>query len=783
MQTRLPFGISSAPGYFQEIMEQLTSDLRGVAVYQDDILVSGNDAQGHLVNLRALFRRLSEKGLRCKLEKCKFAQPSVEYLGHILSLDGISKGHKVDDVLKMPPPTDVKSLRAFLGSVQFYGKFLPPNLSMITEPLHKLTRKNTQWKWGANEQSSFKKLKELLCADTVLAHFDPSLDIGVSCDASEVGIGAVLFHRYPDGSERPIANISKTLTATQTRYSQIQKEALSIVFALKKFHQFLYGRRFILVTDHKPLLAIFGPTKGTPALAANRLARWALLLSQYDYVIEYRSTEAHGNADVLSRLPVGPDPKFDGEEREADVDNVCIVRTVHTISRQIDPDNPMLLAKETRKDPVLTSVLRYVKEGWPHKCPAELQEFKKLEDSLSSECGCLFYGTRVVIPRTMQEHVLNLLHLGHFGMQRMKQLARSAVYWPRIDSEIEQLCRSCTACAEFQNKPSRPAIHPWMLPEKPWSRLHVDHAIKFMGHDWLVLVDAYSKYPCIHPTNSTSTKATTDLLEQDFAHFGYPHTLVTDNAPSFKSEEFQAWCKARGIIHLTGAPYHPATNGAAERMIQTMKKALRKSKLPVKPALQEFLMQYRRIPRNSGLSPSELLNGRQIRTKLDTFVPSYAHICQGQQVNEALKSLKKGMGSNFQYKVGTPCYALYYGPRSDKDPRWVPAIVTKVHGSRSMDVRVCPRGPTWRRHIEQLRPRYGIEEDTEPPEVIKLPGPDKGPEPIKRPKRRNPRMPTGSEYGPGNPRRSARLKEIAEGRVFTLCRKISKADREVLYQE
>ena len=117
------------------------------------------------------------------------------------------------------------------------------------------------------------------------------------------------------------------------------------------------------------------------------------------------------------------------------------------------------------------------------------------------------------------------------------------------------------------------------------------------------------------------------------------------------------------------------------------------------------------------------------------------------------------------------------------DPRWVPAIVTKVHGSRSMDVRVCPRGPTWRRHIEQLRPRYGIEEDTEPPEVIKLPGPDKGPEPIRRPKRRNPRMPTGSEYGPGNPRRSARLKETGEGRVFTLCRKISKADREVLYQE
>ena len=186
---------------------------------------------------------------------------------------------------------------------------------------------------------------------------------------------------------------------------------------------------------------------------------------------------------------------------EDDVDSVCLVRT---ISRQINPDNPLLVVRETAKDPILSQLMRFVKEGWPHAFSEELKDFKKLENSLSTENGCVFYGLRVIIPSTLRNHILKLLHLGHFGMQRMKQLARSTVYWPRIDFDIEDLCRKCTSCGQFQNKPDKPSIHPWMMPEKPWSRLHLDHAINFLGRNWLVLVDAYSKYPCHDPTTSTS---------------------------------------------------------------------------------------------------------------------------------------------------------------------------------------------------------------------------------------------------------------------------------------
>ena len=164
------------------------------------------------------------------------------------------------------------------------------------------------------------------------------------------------------------------------------------------------------------------------------------------------------------------------------------------------------------------------------------------------------------------------------------------------------------------------------------------------------------------------------------------------------------------FMHLTGAPYQPATIGLAERLVQTFKKCLRKSEFPPREALQQFLMQYRRTPLLLGYSPSELLNGRQVHTKLDAMVPSPAHAAQGMQTKEAMRPQKKEqkvlLRSPHECKDGSPYYALYHGPRRDKNPRWVPAIVTKVHGSRSLYVRVCPRGPVWHRHIEQLRSRY-----------------------------------------------------------------------------
>ena len=483
-------------------------------------------------------------------------------------------GDKVHAVLTMPPPSNVTSLKSFLGALQFYSKFCP-NLSTLAEPLYRLTRKDVKWQWEGAEKESFEKCKESLCSNTLLAVFNPGEKLGISCDASSVGVGSVLFHRYADGSERPIFYVSKTLTETQRKYSQIHKEALSIIFALQKFHIYLFARKFILVTDAKPLLSLFNPQKATPVLAANRLSRWALILSQYDYSIEYRKTSAHSNADVLSRLPSGPDDNFDEKECTEDIDTICLIKMV---SRQISTDSKTL-SRETAKDAILSAVMRYTREGWPSKSSEhgdEIENYRKLSDSLSMANGCLLFGIRIIIPTSMRENVLNLLHIGHFGISRMKRLARTAVYWPNIDSDITSLSNKCSTCAEHQNNPAKAPNHPWMYPEKPWSRIHVDHAIYFLGTNWLVVTDAHSKYPCIHATNSVSTEVTITLLEEDFAHFGYPHSIVSDNSTTFTSEAFKNWCRERGITHLTGAPYFPATNGSTERLIQTFKKCPRK---------------------------------------------------------------------------------------------------------------------------------------------------------------------------------------------------------------
>ena len=222
----------------------------------------------------------------------------------------------------------------------------------MAEPLYRLSKKATPWKWEDEEQAAFQQLKNVLSSDQVLVHFDPNKTLVLACDASNVGIGAVLVHRYPDGSERPIANMSKTLIAAERNYSQIHKEALSIIFGLKKFYQYLYGRPFILVTDHKPLLA------------ANRLARWALWLNQFDYTIEYRKTADHANADALSRLPSGDDINFNREKSGEDMDMVSAIKV---LSLQIQPVDANILRQESQKDPVISTVMRYVREGWPSK--------------------------------------------------------------------------------------------------------------------------------------------------------------------------------------------------------------------------------------------------------------------------------------------------------------------------------------------------------------------------------------------------------------------------------
>uniref|UniRef100_A0A5S6QCU6 Reverse transcriptase domain-containing protein n=1 Tax=Trichuris muris TaxID=70415 RepID=A0A5S6QCU6_TRIMR len=272
---RLPFGVASAPAIFQQFMAQLISGVPGCATYLDDIIVTEKDIADHVRNLEILFDRLTAAGLRCKLEKCAFFRPTVEYVGHIISANGIRPSERgVEAIRKLPCPRNVQELQVFIGKVNYYAKFLE-DFAKNCAILNALRQKNVPFVWTNEHQCAFERLKEKIANATLLVHFQEDLPVIniLATDASQHGVGAVLLHRYPDGTERPIAHASKTLNAQQKGYSQVEKEGLAIVFGVKKFHQYLYGRHFELLTDHKPLVSIFNPSKALPMMTAQRLQR------------------------------------------------------------------------------------------------------------------------------------------------------------------------------------------------------------------------------------------------------------------------------------------------------------------------------------------------------------------------------------------------------------------------------------------------------------------------------------------------------------------------------
>ena len=389
---RLVFGLANAPFIFQRAMEQLLSDIEGTCIFLDDILITGPTKTIHLERLKLVLSRLQDAGLRLKREKCEFFKSSVEYLGFIIDKNGLHKSNqKIKAILDAQCPKNVSELKSFLGMVNYYRCFVP-NTSSILNPLHSLLKKSEPWIWGKLQNDAFTKIKQELISDRVLAHYNPELTTIVTADAGPAGLGAVLAQRQADGSERVVAYASRSLSKAERNYAQIQKEATAIVFAVKKFHHYLYGRTFpfTLRTDHKPLLSIIGTKKGIPELAANRLQRYALFLSAYNYNIEYVKGE-NNTADFLSRsVPIGNNIEID----DKGIDESSIVHFISDIF--LKPITVNEIRKETERDEILRIVINHLKNGWPRNVnDVKLRPYFLCRLELFLENGCLlryYYG-------------------------------------------------------------------------------------------------------------------------------------------------------------------------------------------------------------------------------------------------------------------------------------------------------------------------------------------------------------------------------------------------------
>ncbi|CAI5694547.1 unnamed protein product [Oreochromis niloticus] len=439
-------------------------------------------------------------------------------------------------------------------------------------------------------------------------------DFKLACDASPYGVGAVISHILPNGEERPIAFASRTLNTAETNYAQLEREALSIVFGVRKFHQYLYGRRFTLLTDHRPLTTILGPYTGIPSLAASRLQRWALILSGHSYDIKYRKSESHCNADGLSRLPL-PIKKPDSDTVE-----ILYFREVETA-----PVSAVQVKRASRNDPVLSAVMDWIIKGLPAGEDVDLKAFLGKRAELSVQAGCLLWGRRVIIPLSLQTKLLKQLHAGHSGIVRMKEIARSYFWWPNMDKQIEEIAKNCSSCHKVRNNPPLAPLHPWEFPQEPWHCVHIDFAGPYEDKMFLVAVDAHSKWPEVTIMKSTTTEKTIEALGEMFSRFGSPTQIVSDNGPQLVSQEMEAFLQANGVQHITSAPYHPATNGLAERFVQTMKHALKTSQGQgtLHQRLHKFLLNYRNSPHaTTRTSPANAMFKRDLHTTFDLLKPS-----------------------------------------------------------------------------------------------------------------------------------------------------------------
>ena len=444
---RLPFGVSSTPGIFQRTMDSLLQGLSHVTVYLDDILITGETEEQHLENLETVLHKLETAGLRLKQFKCTFMAPEIEYLGHKISPQGLYlTPDNIKAICNAPKPESVSELKSFLGLLSYYSWFLP-NASSTLTPLYSLLQSNKKWAWSSKEQAAFDTAKGILQSTSLLVHYDPTKPLILACDTSPYGVGAVLSYMMEDGSEKPVAFASRTLTPAEKNYSQLEKE--TIVYGVKKFLTYLCGRHFTIFSDHQPLRRLFNESKGIPAMAASRIQRWALTLSAYEYSIAYRPEKEHANADALSRLPLPHQTDVPVPE-----DLLLLLDTTSLVTTE-------QIRTWTEKEPVLSRVRRFILIGWPeHDVRNDFIPFRRRKDELSVLDGCVLWGTRVVVPPPGREAVMEELHEIHPGIVKMKSLARSYMWWPNMNAQLEARVKACEECQARRPPPAVAPLHP-----------------------------------------------------------------------------------------------------------------------------------------------------------------------------------------------------------------------------------------------------------------------------------------------------------------------------------
>lgn len=693
---RLPFGLNCAQDLFQRKMDENLEGLTGVECIHDDVLVHGATKAEHDENLINLLLRSAEKGIRYNADKLEISKTELDFFGHVITEDGLKADiNKISAILDMKPPNNKEDLQTILGMCNYLSRFAP-NLSDVTAPMRMVLGKGILFHWEEPQEQAFKKMKDIITSNPVLAYFDPEKPLTVQSDASKFGLGAIMMQEG-----KPLSYASCALKDSEIRYAPIEKEMYAILFACRRFHYYTYGRRVRIETDHKPLIPIFKkPINVAPA----RLQSMLLQLQRYDLDVVWVPGKEIPVTDCLSRQFIDWSDMNLSANIEVHIHHasICAVTYLPIKDRKIEE-----IKKETLLDTQICTLIETISSGWPetiHECPDNIKPYWNFRDELSVIDNLAFKSQRLIIPASLRHDILSKIHTGHMGIEKCLNRARDIVFWPGISSDVSNLVKSCTICAERSNANTKEPLQSHPIPDRPWQYLASD-LLEWDGKSYIVIVDYFSRYFETALLSKINSASIIKVLKSVFSRHGIPEHFMSDNGPQYSSEEFRQFAINWNFNHITSSPHYPKSNGLVERTVQTVKNIFTKSKAAKTDPLLGIL-EYRTTPLKEGYSPSQLLMSRSLRS----FLPTTAPLLEPKVID---KGNFKKLREEQQMKSKT------YYDRNSRDldaldvnqevlifldtKKWKPGHVTRVLDNRSYIVE-SNDGGSYRRNRVHLKP-------------------------------------------------------------------------------
>ena len=692
----LPMGIKPASEEYQKRQDDALTGLKNVYCIADDILVAGEGdtieeaTANHDTNVRDFLQRCREKNLRLNADKMKLNEESVSFIGHKLTREGLRMDpEKISAITDMPAPTDITGVRRLLGMVNYLSKFLP-SMSDMCRPIRMLTLNSAEFQWNHEHEEAFENLKSKITSDPVLQYFNPAVPIVIQCDASsKVGLGCCLLQR-----NLPVCYASRALTETETRYSIMELELLAILFAVKKFHQYIFGSDVEIHTDHRPLQAIFDkPIHSSP----KRLQRMLIHLQNYNLKIVYKPGSTMHIADTLSRA-VNP-ANTNMHPCEKAILEINLLKHVPISNRKLGE-----IQKHTELE--LKTLKETIMKGWPEYkedlCDT-IKPYYSLKGELTVYDGIILKGDRVVIPPTMRSDVLRQLHSTHIGVDACVRRSRECVYWPGIAAEIRDFLSHCDICNTYGDKNQKEPLKPRELATRPWEKVSID-LCSIDQHEYLICVDHFSNFTEIELVPDQTAESVICKLKLTFARHGIPDECYSDQAAIFTGVKFKRFSERWAFDHIMSSPTHSQSNGKAENAVKTMKRLILKCKMAgTDPYLA--ILEFRNTPSQyTNTSPTQRLFNRKTKTLLPTtqsalkFKP-LDHEKEGTDKMSEVERMK------FYYdRNAKPLPKLNAGDLVRIQPErfqkaWRPGRVTNVSSSgRSYDVQT-PQGAIHRNRV------------------------------------------------------------------------------------